>query len=261
MLHVLIADGDAPSREAIHSYLDNERDINIVGECVNGSDMREQFRMLEPDLLITDTELSAISAFDILDTAVQTKPYHVIFTSKSDKYALRAFEFNALDYLVKPLEKARLQEAINRARRYWHLDKAEESIATSTVQSNNISSVTTGTAERVPIKIGRRIRLLSSSIIMYITADHDCTNVHMATGQIIHSSERISQLEQKLSGYDFQRIHRSRIINLKHVREIIPTNSRYKFILFGGKSFMSGILYKRELKSLLLTWKTIRAAA
>jgi len=262
MIRVLIADDDILSKNNIRAYLNGEHEIHIVAECEDGINASEILDILEPDVLILDTELPKMSAFDILKSATRMRMPYIIFTSTYDKYALRAFEFNAVDYLVKPLDKRRLLDAITKVRRYIERDRRAEN---RTVSANKSVSNPTGPihpmVERIPIKKGRRISLLSTSAIRYIVADRDCTNYHMITGETIHSSERISQLEIKLPADRFQRIHRSIIVNLEFIREIRPKKGRYEVVINNGENFMSGYIYKRELDTLFTFWnKRLNAA-
>ncbi len=262
MIRVLIADDDVYSRNNIRNYLHGERDINIIAECEDGINASEKLAILEPNILILDTELPKISGFEILESARRMRMPYVIFISSYDKYALRAFEFNAIDYLVKPLEKRRFLDAILKVRRYIERDMRAEYHA---ISPNKSVSNPTGSihpmAERVPVKIGRRINLLSTSAIRYIVADRDSTNFHMVTGETIHSSERISQLETKLPADRFQRIHRSIIANLEFIREIRPKKGSYEVVINNGENFMSGHIYKRELDTLFTFWnKRLNAA-
>lgn len=262
MIRVLIADDDIFSRNNIRAYLNGERDINIIAECQDGINANEKLAVLEPDILILDTELPKMSAFDILKSATRLRMPYIIFISAYDKYALRAFEFNAIDYLVKPLDKRRLLDALTKVRRYIERDRRAEDHAVSANKSvSNPTGPIHPMVERVPIKRGRRISLLSTSAIRYIVADGDSTNFHMATGETIHSSERISQLETKLPADRFQRIHRSIIANLEFIREIRPKKGSYEVIINNGDNFMSGYIYKRELDALFTTWnKRLNAA-
>ncbi|MGA9855535.1 MAG: LytTR family DNA-binding domain-containing protein [Gammaproteobacteria bacterium] len=262
MLRLLIADGDSSARNILRNYLKNEHDINVIGECADEDEVREKFHILQPDIFITSTEVADTSAFDILKSMDRSTFCNVIFTSPSDKYAVRAFEINALDYLLKPLAKQRVHNAITKARRYAQLNELETNNKCVGTRANNIAEMSIPLLrERVPMRTGRRIRFLSTLAIRYVSADHDRANVHMITGETILTSERISQLEQKLATFRFRRIQRSIIVNLKHVQEIVPIKCQYKFVMHGGESFMSGILYKRELQNLLLTWELDKVAA
>ena len=264
MIRILIADEDASSISSIRTFLSGERDISIVAECANGIAACQKLDIDEPDIFIVDVELPEMSGFEILEFARHTGMPYIIFTSISNKYAVRAFEFNVVDYLIKPFSRQRFRDALSRVREYIQRDiRAKEDGHFITASQVTVDSVNyhRNSVERVPIRIGRRIRLMQTAAVQYITADRDFTNLHMATGETIRTSERISQLEIKLHRYEFQRIHRSRILNLRHVREILPRNTQYEFVMRTGECFMSGILYKRELNALITTWNKPQQAA
>ncbi len=262
MIRVLIADHDVISKHQVSSYLTNEHDLNVVAECIDGLEAKDKLDTLEPDICILDVELPKISGFEIFDSATHLHMPYIIFMSAYDKYALRAFEFNAIDYLVKPLEKHRFQNAITKARRYIERDmRAGSRTASADMPGSVPIALNRPAMERVPIKRGRRISLLRISAIRYIVADRDFTDFHMLTEETIHSSERISHLELKLPIDRFQRIQRSVIVNLECVREIRLKNGGYEFVMNNGESFLSGVMYKRELGALFTFWNKRQFAA
>jgi two-component system, LytTR family, response regulator len=262
VIRVLIADNDVVSKHKLHAYLNHAHDLNVVAECVDGMDARDKLNILEPDIVILNVELPGMSGFEILGSTAHMKMPYVIFTSVDEKYALRAFEFNAIDYLVKPLEKRRFHDAITKARRYIERDLRAENVTAPAAGADTVTmALNRPSIERVPVKRGRRISLLRTSAIRYIVADRDFTDFHMLTEETIHSSERISQLEYKLPNDRFQRIHRSVIVNLECVREIRLQNGKYAFVMNNGEIFTSGHIYKRELAALFAFWNKRSIAA
>jgi two-component system LytT family response regulator len=111
--------------------------------------------------------------------------------------------------------------------------------------------------ERVPVKIGRRVRFLDAGHMRCIRADRDYVNIHMTTGEIIHTSDRISQMEEKLTGLPFLRVHRSAIVNLEQVREVRSAGSYYDFLLTADMRVTSGCTYKRDIHALISSWKKV----
>jgi two-component system, LytTR family, response regulator len=262
MIRVLLADNDVVSKHKLRAYLKHAYDLNVVAECMDGMDARDKLNILEPDIVILNVELPRMSGFEILGSTAHMKMPYVIFTSADEKYALRAFEFNTIDYLVKPLEKQRFHDAITKARRYIERDLRADNVNASAASADTVSmALQRPSIERVPVKRGRRISLLRTSAIRYIVADRDFTDFHMLTEESIHSSERISQLKYKLPIDRFQRIQRSVIVNLEYVREIRLQKGRYEFVMNNGESFLSGIIYKQELGALFSFWNKRLIAA
>ncbi|MGB9429457.1 MAG: response regulator [Gammaproteobacteria bacterium] len=262
MIRVLLAVHDVISKTKIRYFLSEERDISIIADCANGTEASEMLNILEPELLILDFELPGMSGFELLESVKCARMPYVIIVSRQDKYAVRAFEFDVTDYLIKPFDKTRFREALTRVKRHFERDKRAEGQAFSANESGNGSAALIHPAvERIPIKFGRRVKLLHTSAIRHIVADRDFTNLHMVTGETIHTSERISQLEMKVPADRFQRIQRSVILNLEHVQEIRSKKGKYEFVMNNGECFMSGILYKRELNTLVTTWNKRQHAA
>lgn len=262
MIRVMLADNDEVSKTKIRSFLQDDPDMHIVFDCGDGVQARDKIQLLEPEVLLLDMDLPRLSGFEVLESVIRMRMPYIIVTSAQDKYAARAFEFGVTDYLVKPINKYRFQEAITKVRRYIERDRrADSGGAATTVAAGDPSGLIHPAVERIPIKNGRRVRLLNTSAICYVIADRDFANLHMITGEVIHTSERISQLEGKLPPDRFQRIQRSFIVNLEHVHEIRSKKGKYEFIMSGGAGFMSGYLYKRELSTLVATWSKRRHAA
>lgn len=262
MIRVVIAEPDDKTRANILNLLKDDATMEIVADCCDGTDTCERLKILEPNILILDAEMPKMCGFEILESATRPGGPYVIMTSAHDKYAARAFEFGVTDYLIKPLNKYRFLEAITKVKRYIERDRrADGGSAVVNHHADPANGYIRPTAERIPIKNGRRVRLLNASAIRYVLADRDFANLHMVTGEVIHSSERISHLEIKLPIERFQRIQRSVIVNLEHVQEIRSKKGKYEFVMGSGEGFMSGYLYKRELSTLVATWSKRRHAA
>lgn len=262
MIRIILANNDEVTKTKIRRFLQDDPDMTIVSDCSDGKLASDRLHMLEPDILMLDMDLPGISGFDVLESVTRMRMPYIIVTSAEDKYAARAFEFGVTDYLVKPINKYRFQEAITKVKRFIERDRRADSGAVSVLHpTGETTDFIHPAVERIPIKNGRRVRLLNTSAIRYIVADRDFANLHMITGEVIHTSERISQLEGKLPPERFQRIQRSYIVNLEHIHEIRSKKGKYEFIIDNGESFMSGYLYKRELSTLVSTWSKRRHAA
>lgn len=262
MIRIILADSDEVTKAKIRHFLQGDPDMTIVSDCNDGIQARAKLLTLEPDVLVLEMELSTLSGFEVLESVTRMRVPYIIVTSAQDKHAARAFEYGVTDYMVKPINKYRFQEAITKVKRFIERDRRADGGGTTIPNPASDSTALIHPAvERIPIKNGRRVRLLNTSAIRYIVADRDFANLHMITGEMIHTSERISQLEGKLPPDRFQRIQRSFIVNLEHVHEIHSKKGKYEFIMSSGEAFMSGYLYKRELSTLVATWSKRRHAA
>jgi len=178
-------------------------------------------------------------------------------TTAHDDYAVRAFEMDAVDYLLKPFDQERFESALTRIRAHVERDTRAEGrmdidLLLKRLGPEPARQIGSG---RVPVKIGRRVRFLDTSHMRFIVADRDYVNIHMTTGEVIHTSDRISQMEEKLVQFPFLRVHRSTLINLEQVREVRSMGAYYDFLLTGDANVTSGSTYKREIHALLTTWK------
>lgn len=258
MIRVLIADDEPLARGKIRTLLKPHPDFEVVAESGDGRDALKKLEALAPDALFLDVQMPHLGGLEMLSQAGPNIRPYTVMTTAFDGYALKAFEYDALDYLLKPFDAERFDAALGRIR--VRLDRDFRSAGRIDV---DLMLKRLGTprpesrpaSDRVPVKIGRRVRFLDASHMRCIRADRDYVNIHMTTGEIIHTSDRISQMEEKLAGFLFLRVHRSAIVNLEQVREVRSLGNCYDFLLTGETSVTSGCTYKRDIHTLLTTWK------
>lgn len=261
MIRVLVVDDEPLARSKIRTFLEPHRDFEVVGECGDGQDALRRLEALQPEALFLDIQMPRLDGLQLLEKGRLPKTPYTVMTTAHEDYALRAFEAQALDYLLKPFDRQRFEAALQRIRS--HVDRDERAAGRVDVDML-LKRLEPAAAEpaprpaggdRVPVKIGRRVRFLSTQHMRCIRADRDYANIHMTTGEVIHTSDRISQMEEKLRGFPFLRVHRSAIVNLEQVREVRSAGTCYDFSLSGDESVSSGCTYKREIHALLGTWK------
>lgn len=261
MIRVLIADDEQHARAGIRSLLQSEQDVEILGECADGREALKSIQVLQPDALFLDIQMPGLTGIDMLKTATFTRRPYVVLATAYDDYALQAFEVEAVDYLLKPFDAGRFQAALLKVRIYLERDKrASRGLDLAELMSRLPQSQAAFTAppsDRVPVKIGRRVRFLSVPHIRYVTANGNYVNIHMTTGEVIHTSERISVMEEKLHAHHFLRVHRSVIINIDQIREAHSMGSYYGFTMSDGVRLTSGLTYKKNIHSLLSAWKKV----
>jgi two-component system LytT family response regulator len=257
MIRALVVDGDSASRNWILKHLGQEQDFEIIGECADGEDAIEKIGVLRPDVVFTEVEMRELSCFDILRSPNVTKRPYTIITTTSDRHAMQAFDSNVTDYLLKPLDYRRFKAALVKLRstmdRDAHLERRVDlDQLMSYLKGNPQKSPVNRSADRVPVKFGRRYRFINMAAIRHIQAEGDYVNVHMVTGEIMHSGDRISEIERKLPMDRFLRVHRSVIINVEHVREVRADKSDYEIVMNSGQSFRPGTTYKTKVKKALI---------
>lgn len=260
MIRVMVVDDEPFARGKIRTFLEPHPDFEIVGECGDGRDALGKLQTLKPEALFLDVEMPHMNGMQLLSQAKLGNPPYTVMTTAYEDYAVRAFDAQALDYLLKPFDRQRFDAALDRIRSHLERDaraagRVDVDLLLQRLSPTPVEAPRPPRSDRVPVKIGRRVRFLSAAHMRCVRADRDYVNIHMTTGEVIHTSDRISQMDEKLSGLAFLRIHRSTIVNLEQVREVRSMGAFYDFLLTGEDSASSGCTYKREIHALLTTWK------
>lgn len=220
-LRAIIIDDEELARKRIRKMLRKyESDLEIVDEACDGEDAVARIDALHPDVIFLDVQMPGLDGFEVV-RLLKTNPY-IVFVTAYDEFALRAFEENTVDYLLKPIEQQRLDKAIDKLRRLFdshalHLDKSVERL---------VARLAAAPLKRLRVKMGDRIVLVDVADVVYVEAKDKYTFLH-TTDQKYIIDFTLAELESKLDSTDFVRIHRSAIINLKHMLEMVKW--------FGGK--------------------------
>lgn len=261
MIRALIVDDEPIARRGIRSLLDAEPDVQIVGESGDGRDALEKIETLQPDVVFLDVQMPDLTGIELLREGLETRRPYVIIISAHEDYSLQAFDVNVRDYLLKPIDSGRFRRALTRLRTHLNTQSRAEGFGElgdmlkRALPALGAPTTPQSASDRVPVKVGRRVRFLSLRHIRYIIADGNYVNMHMTSGEVIHTSERISQMETKLFPHHFIRAHRSTIINIDEIREVFITGSYYEFLMTDGKRLSSGVTYKKNVQALLAAWK------
>jgi DNA-binding LytR/AlgR family response regulator len=213
---VLIVDDEAPARERLRRLLAEIETVEVAGEAGNGQRALELIEALSPDLVLLDIQMPGLSGFEVIE-ALEDPPL-VIFVTAYDEYAIRAFEVNALDYLLKPFSRERLERAIRRAQEV----QPEERDLSSRLAPLLESLASRGHySTRLAVRDGNRIRVLDADEIDWIGVENEQTIVHVGS-QAYPIRRTLADLETRLDPTRFFRAHRSAIVNLDRVKEIVP---------------------------------------
>ncbi len=238
----LIVDDEKLARDLLAEFLEDFPDIEVVGQCSKGTDAVEKINELKPKLIFLDVQMPGMDGFGVLE-AIEHQPY-VIFSTAYDQYALKAFEKNAIDYLLKPLDHERFRQAIERAME--RITKDENNIEELISSLNKDKDVSY--SSHLFVQKSEKLLNLSVSEIIHLEASGDYTVLTTKTDQYL-SSSGISKLEVKLDPEIFIRIHRSTIINLKHLKEIEKHfNGGLVVKMENGKNFPVSRTYAKEIK-------------
>ena len=220
-LRVLIIDDEALARARIRKLLSVENEVEIIGECENGPQAIAQINQDRPDLIFLDVQMPEVSGFDVLRALPPETLPAVIFVTAHDQHAIGAFEVQAVDFLLKPFTPARFEEALRRARRRL------ESSGTATVNQRllellNSTKTEPANLRRIAIKTEDRTLFIKLEDIDYFESAANYVVVHVSAETHI-LRETLTNLETKLPPQSFQRISRSILVNLTHVKELQPT--------------------------------------
>ncbi len=188
--------------------------IEVIAQATNGEEAIEMINALKPDLIFLDIQLPELNGFEVLARLAHVPL--VIFSTAYDEFALKAFETNTIDYLLKPVEPERLQRALEKLRRLT----GNEQIQLQAQLQNLLAEIKKPKLQRLQVRTGDRIRLLDYNEILFFRAVDKYVEVH--THHETHLLDQsLNQLEAELSAEQFVRIHRAVLVNMNHVLEIV----------------------------------------
>jgi len=208
---VIIIDDEAPARELIRHYLQVYSDIEIVGEADNGFTAMKLIRELNPQLIFLDIQMPKLTGFEMLE--LMDDPPAIIFSTAFDQYAIRAFEMNVVDYLLKPYQKERFDAAVQKA-----LVRIRTGQSELQTLKNNIAPQQ-GTLTRIAVKTRQQIHVVAVDDIDYFESDGDYVKLHTAKSAFL-KEKTMKYFEENLPSQQFVRIHRSYIVNVNKVSKI-----------------------------------------
>ena len=235
-IRAIIVDDEPLARRGLELRLQDAPDIEIVRQCANGREALAAIAELHPDLMFLDIQMPGLSGFDVLAQVPQESLPMIVFVTAFDRFAIDAFEAHALDYLLKPVDDARLARALERVRAQWQqrqaLAQREQLMAMlgdlngqGQIEPESLASLAGQPARRyatmLPIRVGRETLRLDVATIDWIDAAGDYMCVH-AAGQTHVLRATMRELEEMLDPQVFQRVHRSTIVNLARVRSLRP---------------------------------------
>ena len=248
-IRTLIVDDVALARQRIKILL-SDPDVEIIGECSEGAEAVDAIRKSKPDLVFLDVQMPEMNGFEVVESIGAEKMPAVIFVTAFDKFAIRAFEVNAVDYLLKPFDEERLNKALERA-------KLQIARRDSTDIEEKLRRLLKEISpeerylKRIPVKTPRGTNLVLTEEIDWIGAAGHYVELH--AGRETHSiRDRIANLEQKLDPAKFVRIHRSTIVNIDRIKSFHPLfNGDQLIVLRNGTELNLSRTYYENLMSRL----------
>ncbi|MBI3218924.1 MAG: LytTR family transcriptional regulator DNA-binding domain-containing protein [Bacteroidetes bacterium] len=239
----IIIDDEKLARDLLREYLESMEGIDLLDECSKGSEAVEKINKLKPDLIFLDVQMPGMTGFEVLDE-IDHEPY-VIFITAYDQYAIRAFEKNAVDYLLKPLDEDRFRQAVTRALKRKKMEEGGlENLLGSLRQVNHKGSYDS----HIFVQKSEKLFNLPVEEIIYLEASGDYTIISTKNDQFV-SSSGIGKLEEMMNPDIFIRVHRSTIVNVNYLKEIERHfNGGMVVKMQSGKSFPVSRTYAKQIR-------------
>ena len=214
-IRTIIIEDEAPAREILKHYLKDHYEVDIIAECSDGFAGLKSISELKPDLVFLDIQMPKLTGFEMLEV-LDEKPV-IIFTTAYDQYAIRAFELNAVDYLLKPFPKERLAEAIKKAAAKIKVRSNEPASEEMLPKRPQLP----GPVSRIVVRKGNSINIIPIGHVRYIEAEDDYVMIYYSTGKAL-KQQTMKYYEDNLPKTDFVRIHRSYIVKVEEIKKIEP---------------------------------------
>lgn len=266
-VRTVIVDDEPAARRGIRLLLSRDAEINVVGEAADGLEAVEVITRLRPDLVFLDVQMPGIDGFEVLRRASEKVPLSVIFVTAYDEHALKAFDVNAVDYVLKPYEDSRFLAAVQRAKTGLRSRDAEalasrlarllqfvgsDSNVPAAAPAPAIPAVTTEERpDRILLKSSGEIFFLKVDEIDWIEAEGDYMKFHVS-GKAHLLRETMARLEARLDPKRFIRIHRSTIVNIDRVRKLTPAFAgEYAVVLADGTKLRLSRGYHERMQAVM----------
>lgn len=248
-IRTILVDDEPLACELLRNYLKHEPDIEVIGEYHEGAAAVAAILEKKPDLLLLDVQIPDMDGFSILHTISGHFLPAVIFTTALDRYAVQAFDVHALDYLVKPFDRKRLQKALERARATVLRQRAGETDQRLPAMLESMKPEA-GQMDRLLVKVGGKIIFLKTTAIDWIGAEGNYAAIHCGKDSYL-LRETMRSLETRLNPQRFIRIHRSAIVNIDRIKELqLNAPGDYVVILGDGTRLDMSRNYRERFHSL-----------
>jgi len=260
-IDVLVVDDEPLARARLRRLVEEEPDLRLIGECVNGEEAVAAIRAASPRLVFLDVDMPDMTGFDVLEAVPATRRPAVVFVTAYDEFAVRAFEVHALDYLLKPFDASRFATTLARVRSQLRSprDASLEPLAAlleemrTRQQSLERSLRQPGAAwpERLVVRSGQELVFVRVRDIDWLSSADNYVELHTG-GQTFLLRETISRLELKLDPTVFARIHRGTIVNIACIHQVLPaTHGDFALLLQSGARLIASRTYAARLKRLV----------
>lgn len=249
-IKALIVDDEPLARERLASLLTAEPDIEIVGQCRDGEEAVTAIEDVSPNLVFLDVQMPLMSGFDVIESVGSARMPLVIFVTAYDQHALRAFQVQALDYLLKPFDRERFSAALQRARTQLEREETGDLGRRLMALVKDLRK-DQPRAERLVVKSSGRLYFLRADEIDWVEAAGNYVRLHVGTtAHLIR--ETMTAIEGRLDPEKFFRIHRCRMVNMERIQELQPwLNGEYSVVLRTGARLTLSRGYREKLQERL----------
>lgn len=245
-LRAIIVEDEAPARELLKAYLQRHDEIELICECADGFSGVKAINENKPDLVFLDIEMPKLTGFELIEL-IDEMP-QIIFTTAYNQYAIKAFELSAVDYLMKPFSRERFNEAIQKV--FSRISQKAENTENIQILTQKVREES-GAIERIFVKTGSKIDVVSVADIIHIDADDDYVEIFTAEKKYL-KKETMNYLENNLPEEIFIRVHRSSIINTNYIEKLERYGKEsYLVILKDGSKVNVSKSRVKELKGQL----------
>jgi two-component system response regulator LytT len=223
-INTIIVDDEKPARDELAFLLKAFPEINVIGQGKNGVDAVNLIKEHAPDLVFLDVQMPGLDGFGVLRKLVERKMKvpHVVFATAFDHYAVQAFDVNAVDYVLKPFDKARIAKAIQRARKVMETQTSTAERLEQLVSQLNGNAKQHVQPAKILVKSGQRLLLVAAEDLIFASIEDGLISV---VGRDVEGSSNYRTLEELHAALDsetFWRPHRSHLVNIHHIKEVVP---------------------------------------
>lgn len=246
-IRTIIVDDEPLARSRITNLLQDHDEVQIVGQCRNGREAVDSILKNQPELIFLDIQMPDISGFKVISEMNLNYQPIIIFATAYDKYALKAFDVHAIDYLLKPFDKERFAEAIDRAKRQIKFKKSSEFNERLVNMLNDYNHTQNKFLSSFCLKEDGRLRNIPVEEVYCIEADGNYITLNLASKNYLYRAT-MNDIEEQLDPQYFLRIHRSTILNLRYIEKVkYLQNNEYLFILKNDSVLTSGRSFKDKI--------------